>query len=95
LTHPGANILIIRVNSPSMPGVQKSTQKRMGGNMRDPDQVQILCPYCGEQIDIQIDPAGGDDEYVEDCSVCCRPILLQVTQDENGEPSVMGTREAD
>jgi len=66
-----------------------------GGNMRDPDQAQLLCPYCGEQIDIQIDPAGGDEEYVEDCSVCCRPILLQVTRDENGEPSVTGTRESD
>ena len=35
----------------------------------------IECPYCGEIIDTFPDPGGGErQEYIEDCSVCCRPI---------------------
>jgi len=45
---------------------------------------QVQCPYCGETIEVQIDSSAGDQGYVEDCSVCCRPIevrLLDVGED--------------
>ena len=35
---------------------------------------QIQCPYCGELIPLRLDGSSGDQSYVEDCSVCCRPI---------------------
>jgi hypothetical protein len=36
---------------------------------------EVACPHCGELIDTFPDPGGGErQEYVEDCSVCCRPI---------------------
>lgn len=63
--------------------------------MSDLDQAQIRCPYCAEQIDIQVDIGSGDEEYEEDCSVCCRPILLHIARDEDGAPSVTATRESD
>jgi hypothetical protein len=35
----------------------------------------LQCPHCGETIDSYPDPGGGDRQsYIEDCSVCCRPI---------------------
>jgi hypothetical protein len=41
------------------------------------------CPHCGEAIDTFPDPGGGESqEYIEDCSVCCRPILFQADLDE-------------
>jgi len=42
------------------------------------------CPYCGERGEAVIDTSGGDQTYVEDCAVCCRPIIfiLQVDGDE-------------
>ncbi|MBI3072110.1 MAG: CPXCG motif-containing cysteine-rich protein [Deltaproteobacteria bacterium] len=47
------------------------------------------CPYCGELVSLWIDPgSSGDQTYIEDCSVCCRPWSVQVSFDENGEPSV-------
>ena len=63
--------------------------------MSDLDRAQISCPYCGEQIDIQVDIVGDDADYVEDCTVCCRPILLHIERDEDGLPSVSATREGE
>ena len=42
--------------------------------------VVAQCPYCGEPIDLSVDEAGGvTQRYIEDCSVCCRPIEIAVT----------------
>ena len=39
-----------------------------------------ICPSCGEEIVVPVDPLVGDEQdYVEDCPVCCRPNLLRVT----------------
>ncbi len=45
------------------------------------DTQAIRCPYCGESVEIFIDPSVRRQEYVEDCQVCCRPITLTVTLD--------------
>jgi hypothetical protein len=39
----------------------------------------LTCPHCWEQIEIVVDRSVPAQQYVEDCSVCCRPILLSVT----------------
>ena len=36
------------------------------------------CPYCGEPIELIVDESAGESEYVEDCEVCCRPMIIQV-----------------
>jgi len=46
----------------------------------------IACPYCGERIGILLDPSAGEQAYVEDCQVCCRPISINVTVGDDGEP---------
>ncbi len=39
----------------------------------------VSCPYCGASVEIILDPGGGSDqEYVEDCEVCCRPWQVHV-----------------
>jgi hypothetical protein len=48
----------------------------------------IDCPYCGEQIEILIDCSAGDQDCIEDCQVCCKPISLKVRIDDAGAPSV-------
>ncbi|HLF15414.1 MAG TPA: CPXCG motif-containing cysteine-rich protein [Bacteroidota bacterium] len=43
------------------------------------------CPSCGESNEILIDPTGGEkQEFVEDCSVCCRPAAITVRIDPDG-----------
>lgn len=40
------------------------------------------CPYCGEEVEVAVDALGVEHaEYVEDCSVCCRPWRVQITRD--------------
>jgi hypothetical protein len=34
----------------------------------------IVCPYCLETIEVLLDLSAGDQAYIEDCQVCCRPI---------------------
>jgi hypothetical protein len=42
------------------------------------------CPYCWENISMVLDPYMEDDDYVEDCQVCCRPIVVnfRIVDDE-------------
>ena len=44
----------------------------------------ITCPYCWETIEITLDLSVPEQAYVEDCSVCCRPILIRYRADETG-----------
>jgi hypothetical protein len=59
------------------------------------DEFSIGCPYCGEMIDILVDGSEGEHECYEDCSVCCSPILLEVSFDELGELKVFAKRDSD
>ncbi|MDX1453183.1 MAG: CPXCG motif-containing cysteine-rich protein [Oleiphilaceae bacterium] len=57
------------------------------------ETVEVQCPYCWEAIEIVVDCSLGEQEYVEDCFVCCRPILLRVHVDEQGQPAVHAEQE--
>jgi len=35
------------------------------------------CPYCWENISILLDPSAADQQFVEDCEVCCNPIEIR------------------
>ncbi len=48
------------------------------------EEVAIQCPHCGETITLTLDLSEGDQSYVEDCSVCCAPILVNFSVDEDG-----------
>ena len=39
------------------------------------------CPYCAEPITLYVDTSGGDQQYIEDCEVCCRPINISLQVD--------------
>ncbi len=41
----------------------------------------ITCPYCWETIEISLDLSVEAQQYVEDCSVCCRPIVIAYRTD--------------
>jgi hypothetical protein len=61
--------------------------------MMDSDAVYV-CDACGEEIVVPVDPSAGEEqEYVEDCPVCCRPNVIHVELDREGNVRVWAERE--
>jgi hypothetical protein len=52
-------------------------------------EAAVVCPYCGETVEIGLDPGSGNSQdYIEDCQVCCRPWRVSVFYDEEGRADV-------
>jgi hypothetical protein len=47
------------------------------------DQWTVTCPYCGEDVEIYVEP-DVTGSFIQDCEVCCNPWRVQVLQ-EGGE----------
>ncbi len=59
---------------------KRSRDARVEGDAR------YVCSACGEEIVIPLDPSAGTSQsFVEDCPVCCRPNVISVEIDEDGE----------
>jgi hypothetical protein len=43
-----------------------------------PDEFLISCPYCGETIEVYVEP-DVRGLLVQDCEVCCNPMRLRVS----------------
>ena len=50
----------------------------------------ITCPYCWEAIEIALDLSVDEQQQIEDCSVCCRPIVVRY-RTEGGELAALDT----
>jgi hypothetical protein len=61
--------------------------------MPEVSETPISCPYCGEAISVLVDDSLPEQNYVEDCQVCCRPIVLDVIVDLDGEVQVSARSE--
>ena len=51
--------------------------------MQGESETFFDCPSCGAPISMVFELYHGDQNYIEDCEVCCRPI--QVSYKTNGE----------
>ena len=59
------------------------------------ENVEAYCPYCGEAIQLLVDCSIPDQEYIEDCQVCCRPIQIRAEVDSAGIPAITVNSETD
>jgi len=56
-------------------------------------EISVQCPYCGEPLDLWVDETGGSSQhYVEDCQVCCQPVQVSVSVEDEEDCSVSVTR---
>lgn len=39
---------------------------------------QVTCPYCWETVTLPLDLSAGDQDYTEDCPVCCQPMAVRL-----------------
>ena len=61
--------------------------------MQNIETAFIQCPYCGERIEVVVDCSVEEQEYIEDCSVCCRPITISVVTSQGEVVSIEGRSE--
>ena len=72
----------------------KSAQRQKIKTMQP--EATYLCDHCGEEIVIPIDSsAGSHQEYIEDCPVCCNPMLIHVQLDDLGDAVVWSEAESE
>lgn len=58
------------------------------------EEATYICDSCGEEIVIPVDlSAGGHQEYVEDCPVCCHPNVVHVDVEEDGDVRIWSEAE--
>ena len=55
--------------------------------------IGIECPYCAEPIEIVVDTSMEQQQYIEDCQVCCKPIYLTVSVSKMGGIQVQAVNE--
>ena len=46
------------------------------------EQFLVVCPYCGEEVEVYIEP-DTTGRFVQDCEVCCHPWTLRVVVDND------------
>lgn len=52
------------------------------------ENQHIYCAHCGEKIEIVLDYSAGPQKYIEDCEICCRPLLIEILFDLELNPVV-------
>ncbi|TWT57583.1 hypothetical protein KOR42_09450 [Thalassoglobus neptunius] len=58
------------------------------------DEATYVCASCGEEILIPIDLSQGQNqEYVEDCPICCCPMVIVVEINSDGSITCRADRE--
>ncbi|ARM30159.1 CPXCG motif-containing cysteine-rich protein [Prosthecochloris sp. HL-130-GSB] len=56
--------------------------------------ARFQCPYCGAVNEVMIDcSVGMPEEFVEDCEVCCSPVVITVLSVDGPEPVLTARRE--
>ena len=45
------------------------------------DRFDVTCPYCGEQVEIYVEP-DVSGRLVQDCEVCCNPWIVRIVHED-------------
>ena len=53
---------------------------------------EVQCPYCGETIEIDVEVLEDAQSFIEDCTVCCRPIQYEAVPGADGNVEIAATR---
>lgn len=52
---------------------------------------KVQCPFCGESIEIEFELLQDPQTFIEDCTVCCRPIEYTIVPGLEG-PEITASR---
>lgn len=58
------------------------------------EEATYICDSCGEEIVIPVDLSQGiQQDYVEDCPVCCCPNVIRIMVSPEGDVDCFAERE--
>lgn len=46
------------------------------------EEYFFTCPYCWQRISVMLDLSQPQQQYVEDCEVCCNPMDITYLVEE-------------
>jgi hypothetical protein len=49
------------------------------------DWLELECAFCGERFGASVDLSAGSRSYIEDCQVCCQPLLVNIECGAGGQ----------
>jgi hypothetical protein len=52
------------------------------------EAAEVICPWCGEPSFLSLEPGDAEEEFVQDCPVCCRPWQVRIHRGPEGELQV-------
>lgn len=55
------------------------------------ESEEVLCPYCGQSMELLIDTTVRNQRFTTDCEVCCRPFEV-IVECEDGEVVSLDTQ---
>jgi hypothetical protein len=57
---------------------------------------KVQCPFCLENFVIEVFPEDGEiQEFVFDCEICCNPINIIATWDQDEEKMTLLAQKSD
>ena len=62
------------------------------GSREVSDEFLVTCPFCGEQLEIYVEP-DVTGSFIQDCEVCCNPWRVGVSG--RGEDRAVDVTRAD
>ncbi len=75
---------------------EKKKKRRKNTRRAAQPEANYTCQNCGEEIVVPIDLSeGSEQQYVEDCPVCCHPHVIHVDLFDDGEIRAWAESEAD
>jgi hypothetical protein len=52
-------------------------------------EASVVCPHCAQAVSVTLDPgSGAEQDYIEDCPVCCQPWSVGVRYNDDGSARV-------
>jgi hypothetical protein len=45
---------------------------------------EVQCPYCGENIEVEVEVLEDEQSFIQDCTVCCHPIQFEMSSKDDG-----------
>jgi hypothetical protein len=85
----GASSFLLSLRSRPTPGPEENflAMQLLQGH-------DATCPHCSETINLTLDLSVPEQSYIEDCPVCCKPMLVSYSSTD-GEVDALSVDASD